>query len=100
MFQPMASSDSVNAGPGSYGITNEGGYYELKTYKEKAEGAVIGRHRVTINLPLPPNVSDDGAIDPSLLSPIKFRDGSIQIEVPGEGTQAADFDLIRDPRQS
>jgi hypothetical protein len=93
LFQPMATSADGSAGPGSFGISDAEGRYELKTYKLKTEGAVVGRHRVTINLPLPPGIPDDGAVDPSLMSPMRFRDGSLQIEVPQKGLESADFEL-------
>jgi hypothetical protein len=93
LFQPMASTAQTSAGPGSSAITDAEGRYELKTYKEKKEGAVIGRHRVTINLPLPPGVPDDGAVDPSLMSPIRFRDGSVQVDVPRQGLDSIHFEL-------
>jgi hypothetical protein len=92
-FQPMASSGNANAGPGSFGITDAEGRYELKTFREKTTGAVIGRHRVTVQLPLPPGTPEDIEIDASLLSPMPFRNGSMQIEVPLDGLGSADFEL-------
>ena len=92
-FQPMASSGSANAGPGSFGITDAEGRYELKTFREKMTGAVIGRHRVTVQLPLPPGTPEDIEIDPSLLSPVPYRNGSMQIDVPLDGLGSADFEL-------
>jgi hypothetical protein len=89
----MASATETTAGPGSTAITDANGHFELKTYREKKQGAVIGKHRVTINLPLPPGVPDDGTVDPSLMSPIRFRDGSMQIEVPGQGLDSIQFEL-------
>jgi hypothetical protein len=89
----MASSADGSAGPGSFGVTDAEGHYELKTYKDKIEGAVVGRHRVTVNLPLPPGIPEDGVVDPSLMSPLPFRDGSLQIEVPAEGLDSANFEL-------
>lgn len=93
LFQPMAVSAQSPAGPGSFAIADADGRYELKTFKEKQPGAVVGRHRVTINLPLPPGIPDDGTVDPSLMSPARFRDGSLQIEVPQAGLDALHFDL-------
>jgi hypothetical protein len=93
VFQPMASAVETTAGPGSTAITDADGRFELKTYKEKTTGAVVGRHRVTINLPLPPGVPDDGTVDPALMSPVRFRDGSTQIEVPRQGLDSVHFEL-------
>ena len=92
-FQPRASSGNANAGPGSFGITDAEGRYELKTFREKTTGAVIGRHRVTISLPLPPGIAEDQEIASSLLAPMRFRDGSTEVEVPKNGLESADFDL-------
>jgi hypothetical protein len=91
-FQPIAS-EGFNAGPGSFGITDVEGHYELKTQRKKEHGAVVGRHRVIVHLPLPPNISEEEAISASLLSPLRFRDGSTQLEVRSDGPNSADFDL-------
>ena len=95
LFQPMASSADGGAGPGSFGLTDAEGRYELKTYNDKTEGAVVGRHRVTVNLPLPPGIPEDGMVDPSLMSPLSFRDGSLQIEVPQVGLDSTNFELTQ-----
>jgi hypothetical protein len=93
-FQPMANK-GTNSGPGSVGKTDEQGRYELKTFNDQLPGAVIGRHRVIVYLS-----SADGKETPdgvtakaAALPPLRFRDGSIEIDVPNEGLTTADFDL-------
>jgi hypothetical protein len=45
-FQPM--SDTRNPGIGSFGQTNANGEYTLTLIDEKAQGAIVGMHRVMI----------------------------------------------------
>ena len=94
-YQPMASSAKTNAGPGSFGVTNDDGVYTLKTIRGEQEGAVVGRHRITVALHVPGGATEDGVVDPAFLAPIVFRDGSTQLDVPPEGLVDANFDLGR-----
>ncbi|MEX1026648.1 MAG: hypothetical protein WD049_01385, partial [Candidatus Paceibacterota bacterium] len=47
-FSPSAQGQSEQAGPGSYGRTNEQGKYSLKRIDTDANGALVGNHRVEI----------------------------------------------------
>src|SRR2546423_8011399 len=49
-FQPTASGNNPKAGVGSYGVTDASGKYWLKTADTDSTGAVVGTHRVEINL--------------------------------------------------
>lgn len=92
-YQPMAASAKTSAGPGSFGVTDDDGVYTLKTMRGEKEGAVVGRHRITVSLPVPGGATENGVVDPAFLAPLPYRDGSTQIEVPPEGLTTANFDL-------
>jgi len=49
-FQPEATKGGTTPGIGSYGITDASGNYTLRTFDSDVPGAVIGTHRVEINL--------------------------------------------------
>jgi hypothetical protein len=56
-FQP--AGDTRNPGIGSFGRTNANGEYSLTLIDEKAEGAIVGKHRVMIK------AVPEGAGDPA-----------------------------------
>src|SRR5262245_30992588 len=49
-YQPMATGENTTPGPGSHGLTDGDGRYTLKVSAQPvtADGAVGGKHRVTI----------------------------------------------------
>jgi hypothetical protein len=112
--QPVASG-SENPGPGSFGVTDAQGHYELELVKPARKGAIIGDHRVMIskvgaaNAESEPQQETDGDVmvwsdDPrghrqSVGSswPARFTDGSLQLQVPPDGTDQANFDLMMKP---
>ena len=49
-FQPMATGGNINPGGGSYAIVDEDGRFTLKTVDGDKRGAVVGKHRVEINI--------------------------------------------------
>jgi len=93
-FQPRGGG-GVSPGPGSTGITDAEGRYTLKTSEESPkEGAVPGKHIVTMTLVLAGDADSDavgGAGGGKL--PAECGDGSLTFEVTPEGTDSADFDL-------
>jgi hypothetical protein len=109
--QPIAT-DSINPGPGSFGITDEQGRYQLELVNPHLKGAIVGEHRVMIARMAGGEAAEtthkraDGdfeywvdssstrqAIDRSW--PQRFTDGSLRLEVPPEGRTDANFDLKR-----
>ena len=103
VFQP---TDGENPGPGSAGTTDADGRYTLVVSSQQytGNGAVVGRHRVSIGTILP----GEGAkpTDPSVgtpdgeplagkeLIPPKYnQDSTLTFDVPPGGTDKADFDL-------
>ncbi|MBN2577576.1 MAG: carboxypeptidase regulatory-like domain-containing protein [Pirellulales bacterium] len=95
-FQPIASPNAVNPGPGSFGRTDEQGRFSLSLVSSKKNlGAVVGKHRVTISIPgvLDREMTGKVLHDPNNLIPRKFQDGSVTFDVPETGTDQANFDL-------
>jgi hypothetical protein len=92
-FQPIGG-DNANPGPGSTGITDQQGRFELKT-PDDAPGAVVGEHKVRIfsrNAEAPrqdwePNPEPERV-------PRKYNyQSQLTFTVPPEGTETADFKL-------
>lgn len=82
-FQPQATENHANPGPGSYGITDKSGRFELAIAKPKGPGAVVGTHTVRIT-----------GYDPRRYGlPWSCRDGSLTFVVPAEGTEEANFEF-------
>jgi opacity protein-like surface antigen len=91
-FQPEATSGARTAGAGSYGTTDASGKYELKTFDTDRAGAVVGSHRVEINLKV---VADDGPQirRPKMLPPKYNLQSELKFKVEPGGTDKADFEL-------
>ncbi len=99
-FQPMGSQENPNPGPGSGGQTDATGRFELTTMQGDS-GAVIGKHRVVIASPRPPqDRANDSGFQPVFKDPIpaRYNDNSeLTYEVPADGTAGADFKLTTTP---
>ena len=98
-FQPLASGGSAgaSAGSGSYGITGADGTYTLRLADGDRPGAVVGQHRVEINIR---NDSDDDTDRHSRPPPQSKRlparynlQSDLTFEVPPGGKSDANFDL-------
>jgi hypothetical protein len=93
-FQPRATAGNQDAGTGSYSVTDDEGSYVLRLTDSDKPGAVVGTHRVEINL-----MSGGGDRDPKTMPrvktlPLKYnRQSELQFEVKPGGTSAANFDL-------
>ena len=96
-FQPKGGvAEDSTLGPGSFGITDENGRFQLNT--ADASGAPPGEQTVTL-------VYKDSTLDPKkrdpsgkeeqqeLKLPPKARDGSLTFTVPEGGTDQANFDF-------
>lgn len=46
-FEPVREGERIDAGPGSYGVTDADGRYRLTTIDGRS-GAVVGMHRVWV----------------------------------------------------
>ena len=94
VFEPVRQGDSLEAGPGSYGNTDQQGRFRLKTLHGE-RGAVVGPHVVRITTL---QVKDSGPAGIEVIAeeriPARYVDGStLRFIVPADGTQQADFEL-------
>ena len=94
-FQPIAGDNrTLDAGPGSFGVTDGDGRYQLKTFDRFRLGAVAGAHRVRLTIAGAEQDPTDDAMGPSAGAvPTRYTDGSLVFEVPPGGTDQASFDL-------
>jgi len=91
-FQP----DGVRAGVelSSVGVTDAGGVYSLKLMGNDQAGAVVGKHRVEINLVVASDDRDPRTRPPTKTLPAKYnRNSELNFEVPAGGTDQANFEL-------
>jgi hypothetical protein len=94
-FQPIGSENDVQPGPGSVAHTNSTGDFTLQVVEPSQPGAVVGKHRVTITT-AKSNGSDESWATGERV-PRRYRNGSLQFDVPESGTTAANFDLYTVP---
>jgi len=94
-FQPAPGAAAApSASPGSYGITDASGRFELRW--ADGRGAVVGKHVVTL-VYKDPNRLPQSNLETGMEAAYQFklppraRDGSIQFAVPKDGTEEADF---------
>jgi hypothetical protein len=94
-FQPFGSAENTNPGPGSYAITDADGRYQLVMVGTNRSGAVVGRHRVSIQSPNGPSKEfPDAPPRPAKMVPKEYtKESTREFEVPKGGTGAANFDL-------
>lgn len=83
MLSPIAAGNSLDAGKPAYGWIQADGSFQLSTYSE-ADGAVVGKHWVTIYSSGPPQV-DGNAVNGAGL--------------PGDRVGSLKFDYIKFPRE-
>ncbi|MDZ7618872.1 MAG: hypothetical protein U1E05_17850 [Patescibacteria group bacterium] len=103
-FAPMAAEGAE--GPGSSGVTDADGHFTLKTIgQRRANGAVVGKHLVTVSEGGIEGSEFDPYSDPTLSPqetaarlarfryklPSAARDGTLRFEVPPGGTAEANF---------
>ncbi len=86
----------MDAGPGSMGVTDSEGRYELETIK-RDKGAVVGTHIVRIGTRqtrLDPNNLDRLEVLAKEVVPMQYNTNTqLTFEVPSGGTSEANFDL-------
>lgn len=93
-FEPRKSGKGNLSGPGSYGTTDAEGRFRLTTIRDE-EGAVVGKHRVSIRTFRAERGPDGGMqIVAKEKLPAKYHEQTtLTAEVPEEGTDAANFEL-------
>jgi len=76
------------------GVTDAGGVYSLKLMGNDQAGAVVGKHRVEINLVVASDDRDPRTRPPTKTLPAKYnRNSELNFEVPAGGTDQANFEL-------
>ena len=93
-FQPMAEGGKMDAGGGSYAITDADGKYTLRLVESDRAGAVVGKHRVEINIRGQDDDTDrrGKGIPRPVVPPRYNRDSELTRDVPSGGA-VFDFDL-------
>ncbi len=99
-FAPHGGGKEV-VGPGSSGVTDSSGRYELQTFKDE-EGAVVGTHTVRISTfkSTFEDLRNSDAlkiVSPEYVPVIYNRNTNLTFEVPSRGTDEANFDLTGEP---
>jgi len=95
-FEPIAPEGKLDAGGGSYAITDADGKYKLLMVDGERPGAVVGKHRVqfTARSQVPDDVDLPVRPPPSVTVPDKFsRNSTLTFDVPAGGAPDADFKL-------
>ncbi len=93
-FQPVATAGEKPPGPGSYGTTDANGAYSLRLMDNDASGAVVGNHRVEINLKVESDDRDPKSRPPAKTLPPRYnKQSELQFKVESGGSTAANFDL-------
>ena len=93
-FYPFPPPGSIEAGPTSVGHTDENGHYALALADGTATpGAVVGKHKVFINV-IPKVDPNDTRPRHYVQLPAKYnRKTTLEKEVPVGGLDSADFEL-------
>jgi hypothetical protein len=91
-FQPVGDA-SDRVGPGSYGVTDGQGRYELKLTTDDRPGAVVGEHRVRVVTNTQSDPDSDLSVNTGVALPSEFLDGSYTMTVPPEGSEQLDISI-------
>jgi hypothetical protein len=98
-FQPVAAGTST-PGNGSSAITDADGRFTLEVVGKKIKGAVVGMHKVGIDLAREPeNDPTDDRPKKFKRLPAKYsgKDSKLEFDVPAGGSDAANFELKTSP---
>lgn len=87
-FEPVQGAGEL----ASTGVTNEAGEYTLSCGDRP--GAVPGMHRVILTTVAPGSHTDELSVLPQDKVPPRYQDGSLTFQVPEDGTDSADFELV------
>jgi hypothetical protein len=100
VFEPI--SNEPNPGPGSIGTTNAKGEFSLQLMTGKGQGAVVGKHKVSITAyeggGEAPSSSPDAVFRKPLVPTMYNAESKLTFEVPSGGTTSANFFLESSPR--
>jgi hypothetical protein len=91
-FQPVRDpSAEPPSAPGSVGVTDDQGNYELRLVDPDQAGALVGDHAVTISTAV---AAAEGEPPQGERLPESWHDGSERFTVPAGGTSEANFDVV------
>lgn len=110
LFQPLRTGAEIEAGPESVGLTDADGRFVLKTIEPERNGAMVGKHKVSVTIPEEENrygggggggASEDGSVNDAGFTgvarytlPERYRLGTaLEVEVPPEGTDSLELNL-------
>lgn len=102
LFQPVRSGAEIDVGPESVGQTDGDGRFTLTTIEPERDGAMIGKHRVSVTIIEEENRyggggESDGAGNrarPKYTLPERYRLGTeLQVEVTPKGTDHLELAL-------
>jgi hypothetical protein len=100
LFQPEPQSGKFEAGPESVGLTDSEGRYSLSTISPERNGAMIGKHHVSVTNPEEENKYGGGVESgwtggkPVYTIPERYRLGTeLKVEVPADGNEHLDLKL-------
>jgi hypothetical protein len=92
VFQPESSGGP--SAEGSFAFTDASGAYKLRTMTSDQTGAVVGKHRVEINLVVESDDRDPKTRPQAKVLPAKYnRNTELSFDVPKAGTDQANFEL-------
>ena len=99
VFQPY--SEEKNPGPGSAGKTDDNGQFTLQLMTGNVQGAVLGKHKVSITAYEGGDEVPSSGSRPAFrkaLVPLKYNaETELTFEVPPGGTTSANFELKSSP---
>ena len=73
------------------GETDADGKYAIKSFDSDRQGAIPGEYHVMIKSVKAPPGADEMTVLPPERVPMRYRDGSMTLTVPEDGTNTADF---------
>jgi hypothetical protein len=75
------------------GETDAAGKYVIVPFEDGGEGVIAGEYSVMIRSVIaPPGANEMTELPPERV-PMSYRDGSLKLTVPAEGTTSANFDI-------
>ncbi len=100
LFQPVRTGSEIEVGPESFGQTDEQGRFTLSMVQTDEQGAMIGKHSVSVTIQEEENRFGGGGEDGATAGPAnytlpeRYRAGTALVaEVPPEGTDKLELVL-------
>jgi hypothetical protein len=101
LFQPVRTGSDIEVGPESVGRTDAQGRFTLTTIEPERDGAMVGKHRVSVTIPEEEDRYGGGgesggrAGPPKYTLPERYRLGTeLVVEVPPDGHENLELTLV------